>query len=254
MKPLLLPGVLLLSGLMSGAWYAPSARAADFCLSGVCLGDDVETLSVKWKPQPPSVQEKIDADAMLASRPVREIYQERNELLVTDDNTLKALYPYVVRRLVFDRDVLDTLRQVRAFCSSTTLTGELELEGRDRIFVTFRAVPDKTSRGRLRVIGLEQQFDISPLLRPADKARDKAKRAELRTRYADLREMRDLDAARVASTEDSLAPALLGYRFHSEVNIPLTLRLRDTAEFEMLENARDVSPLCKDVRGNGGAG
>ena len=235
---------LLVLPLLS--WAVSSFAAAPYCVDAICLGATIDQLNVKWKPLPPTTQERLDAEAMLRGQDVKTIYRERNELLLAAEATLRDLYPYVIRRQVFDSHVLEKLREVKAYCSSTTLTGEVVVEGKDRLFVTLRAVPDNGGVGKLRVVGIEKQFDImASSLRPQDKPKDKAIRAEMKALYPDLVELRDLDSTRQSSVEVSMAGAQIGYRFHSEVSIPLTLRLRDTAEVEMLEESANASPQCK---------
>jgi hypothetical protein len=223
-----------------------AAAAEPYCIDGVCLGVTVDQLQVKWKPLPPSTQEKLDAEAMLRGKDIKALYRERNELLATTEASLRELYPYVIRRQVFDSHVLGKLHEVKAYCSSTTLTGEVLLDSKEKLFVTLRAVPDNGGVGKLRVVGIEKQFDImASSLRPQDKPKDKAIRAEMKARYPDMVEVRDLDSTRPSSVDVSMAGAQIGYRFHSEVSIPLTLRLRDTAEIEMLEESENAHPMCK---------
>jgi len=227
-------------------WTATVAAAKPYCLDALCLGVTVDQLQVTWKNQGQTTQEQLDAQAMMQATSAKDIYRERNELLIAADATLHDLYPFVIRRQVFDSRVLTKLREVKAYCSSTTLTGEVVQQGKDRLFVTIRAVPDNGGVGKLRVIGIEKQFNVmAASLRPQDKPRDKALRAELKVSYPDLMEVRDLDSTRGSSADISMAGALIGYRFHSELSIPLTLRLRDTAEVEMLEESAQAHPSCK---------
>ncbi len=235
-----------LFGLLMAAVTGTTVAAQPYCVDGVCLGMNVEQLQVKWKDLPPTTQERLDAEAMLRGQDVKTIYRERNELLVAAETTLRELYPYVIRRQVFDNHVLAKLREIKAYCSSTTLTGEVIREGKEHLYVTVRAIPDNGGVGKLRVVGIEKQFDImASSLRPQDKPKDKAIRAEMKALYPDMVELRDLDSTRQSSVEVSMAGAQICYRFHSEVSIPLTLRLRDTAEVEMLEDSANASPQCK---------
>lgn len=219
-----------------------------YCMMTVCLGDDVRDLNVAWVPNPPSLQEQLDAKSLMLARPVTEIYRERNELMITSDKVRAQLFPYVMRRQVFDASVLQTLQQVQAFCSSTTLTGELvQSNKREHIYVTFRVEPINGSAGRLRVVVLEKQFDImSSILRPDDRKRELEKRNEIKQSYAQVKEVRDLDA-RFAGIDENFSPVLIGYRFYSESRIPFTLRMRDLTDFEMMEESRNISPLCKEM-------
>lgn len=244
--------LLHLCWLLAVAVGGSAFAAEPYCMDGICLGADLEQLSVKWVAHPPSAQERIDAEAMLQVKPVKDIYRERNELLIATDATLRDLYSYVIKRQVFDSHVLAKLREVTAYCSSTTLTGEVDNNSKERLYVTVRAVPDKGGVGKLRVVGIEKQFDImASSLRPHDKPRDKAVRVEMKARYPDMVEVRDLDSTRVSSVEVSMAGAQIGYRFHSEVSIPLTLRLRDTADIEMLEDSAQAHPSCKTTFAGG---
>lgn len=235
-----------LFGLSVTVLAGAALAAQPYCLDEICLGTTVDQVKVKWKDLPPTTQERLDAEAMLVGKDVNTIYQERNELLVAADTSLRELYPYVIRRQVFDNFVLGKLREVKAYCSSTTLTGEVQLDGKERLFVTVRAVPDNGNIGKLRVVGIEKQFDImASSLRPQDRPKDKAVRVEMKARYPDLVEVRDLDSTRQSSVDVSMAGAQIGYRFHSEVSIPLTLRLRDSEDIEMLEVSEQAHPLCK---------
>ncbi len=230
---------------------ATVSAAAPYCLDSICLGSTLDQLQVKWKDNPPTTQARLDAEAMTQGQDIKAIYRERNELLLASESTLRDLYPYVISRQVFDNHVLGKLREVKAYCSSTTLTGEVVIEGKDRLFVTVRAVPDNGGVGKLRVVGIEKQFDImASSLRPQDKPKDKALRADMKIRYPDLIELRDLDSTRMSSVETSMASAQIGYRFHSEVSIPLTLRLRDVEDVALMEESDQASPQCKKAFGS----
>lgn len=222
---------------------------AHHCLLGVCLGDDVRELKVAWVANPPSLQEQLDAKSLMLAQPVKDIYRRRNELMVTTDLVRTELFPYVMRRQVFDATVLNTLAKVQAFCSSTTLTGEVMQENkREHVFVTFRVEPVKGGgSGRLRVVVLEKQFDImSGVLRPEDRKREMQTREAIRQQYGQVKEVRDLDA-RFAGNDENFSPILMGYRFYNESRIPFTLRMRDLTEFELMEESKDISPLCKEM-------
>lgn len=228
----------------------PVAQAADLCLEGVCIGQDIREVNAQWRPVTLQPQEQVDVRNMLANQPVKQIFDQRNELLVAPEAVLKDLYPFVIRRQIFDGEVLNKLKGVQAFCTSTTLTGELKYQGDGRVFVTFRAMPDESGNAQLRVISIEKQFDIMAFsLRPQDRDKDKAKRKELKAQYPEMVETRDLDTARPNSAEVSFASTLLGYRFLSDVSIPLTLRMRDTADLQMMEDVAGNNVLCKQTYG-----
>ncbi|NQD38500.1 hypothetical protein HPT27_15870 [Permianibacter sp. IMCC34836] len=245
-RAVVMPKWSRLCSLILLAVAGSSQAAQPYCLDEICLGATIDQLQVKWKDLPPTTQETLDFESMLQDKKIKDVYFESNELMIASEATLRQLFPYVIRRQVFDNHVLSKLREVKAYCSSTTLTGEVLHEGKDKLFVTVRAVPDNGGVGKLRVVGIEKQFDImASSLRPQDKPRDKAMRAEMKARYPDLVEVRDLDSTRVSSVDISMAGAQMGYRFHSEVSIPLTLRLRDTADITTLEESDQASPLCK---------
>ncbi len=220
----------------------------EYCLMDVCLGDDVRELNVKWIANPPTLQEQLDAKSLMLARPVADIYNDRNELMITNDEVRAQLFPYVIRRQVFDASVLGLLQKVQAFCSSTTLTGELQQDNkREHVYVTFRVEPVKGGQVRLRVVVLEKQYDImSSVLRPEDRKRESAEREAIKQRFAHVKEVRDLDA-RFAGIDENFSPVLLGYRFYSESRIPFTLRMRDLTDFEMMEESRHLNPLCTSV-------
>jgi hypothetical protein len=241
--------VLVVFGLLltkASATIEVTAEQEKYCLLDVCLGDDVRDLNVSWVPNPPTLQEQLDAKALMQARSVSDIYHDRNELLITTDAVRAQLFPYLIRRQVFDASVLNTLTQVQAFCSSTTLTGELvQANKREHILVTFRVEPVKGGQARLRVVVLEKQFDImSSVLRPEDRKREVLEREAIKQRFSQVKEVRDLDA-RFAGIGENFAPVLMGYRFFSESRIPFTLRMRDLTDFEMMEESRHINPLCK---------
>lgn len=227
---------------------AASAQANDLCMEGVCIGNDVREINVQWRPISLSAQEQSDDRTLLSARPVKEIFNERNELIVAPNNILTELYPYVVRRQLFDGNVLNKLKGVQAFCTSTTLTGELKNQSEGKVFVTFRALPDDKNQTQLRIIAIEKQFDIMAFsLRPQDREKDKSKRKELKLLYPQMVETRDLDTARPSSADVNFASVLVGYRFLSDVSIPLTLRMRDTADFRMMEDVASENLVCKQA-------
>ena len=227
-----------------------SAQANDLCMEGVCIGNDVRELNVQWRPITISAQEQSDNATLLSARPVKEIFNERNELIVAPSNILAELFPYVVRRQLFDGNVMNKLNGVQAFCTSTTLTGELKHQGEGKIFVTFRAIPDENNQTKLRIIAIEKQFDIMAFsLRPQDREKDKNKRKELKAQYPLMVETRDLDTARPGSSEVNFASVLVGYRFLSDVSIPLTMRMRDTEDFRMMEDVAGENLVCKQAYG-----
>ncbi len=221
------------------------AQASDLCLQGICIGDDVETLPVKWKPIELTYYDQKFVETELEGRTIEDVYYDYNEQLVADASVLKEILPYVIQKQRFDGNVLGALSKVKAICSSLTLTGELDSESEHKLFVTFRAVADDGKRGKLRVVRIEKQFNVmAPHLRPRDADVYRALRKALKEEFPSLQIVRDIDGRANVSAMQS-ANALLGFRFVSDVSNPLVLRLIDDAEFNMIEDDENASPLCQ---------
>jgi len=228
--------------LFSGA--AVALEQGSVCMENICVGDDLESLQIQFKPIEFDYNLKRRLKNDLAKRTVDDIYEEYYEILITDQATKKQLLPYIIYLQKFDNKVIDLLGRVRAICTPLTLTGEVDREGETRLFVTFRAVPDNGRRGKLRVVALQKQFKIfPPHLRPEDKSRYVAMLEVLKKNYPGLKQVRDIDA-RPESNEIAFAPALLGFRFYSDVNSPLVLKLQDTEEIEPIDFSPQKSKLC----------
>jgi hypothetical protein len=225
---------------------AAVVNAKDLCLQGICIGDDVETLPVKWKPIELTYADQKFVETELEQRSIEDVYYDYNELLIADKKTLRDILPYVIQKQQFDSNVLAALSKVRAICSSLTMTGELESESEHRLFVTFRAVADNGKRGKLRVVRLEKVFNImAPHLRPKDASVYRALRKTLKEEFPSLQIIRDIDG-RINSAEIANANALLGFRFLSDSSNPLVLRLIDDADIPLIEEDENASPLCKN--------
>ncbi|MCO7226792.1 hypothetical protein [Pleionea sp. CnH1-48] len=225
--------------------FSTQLAAEQLCVEDVCIGDDVEALGSKWKPIKLTYYDEKFVETELAGRTAKDVYADFYEVLVADDSVLKTILPYVIRKQQFDSTVLRELSKVRAICSSLTLTGEVERESSSRLFVTFRVTADKGSRGKLRVVRLEKQFNImSPHIRPRDAAMLNNVKKELKNIFPDMKVVRDIDG-RHDSIEVQTASALLGFRFISDVSNPLILRVTDPAEIPAIEDDPEASPLCK---------
>ncbi len=224
--------------LLGTGWVS----AADLCLEGICIGDNLETLNVKWKTVPLSYDDEKFVETELAGRKVMDVYYDYNELMVTSDQVLKSLLPYVIHKQRFDQKVLNQLSTVRAICSPLTLTGELEHEGDTRLYVTFRAIADNGKRGALRVVRLEQQFKLNALRVRGSKVYKQLKQ-DLETRFPGLVHVRDIDG-RANSAAVASAKAILGFRFISDVSNPLILKLLDVEDIPSIETDENASPLC----------
>ncbi len=219
-------------------------QANDLCLQGICIGDDVETLPVKWKPIELTYYDEKFVETELEGRNIEDVYYDYNEQLVADRTILREILPYVIQKQRFDGNVLASLSKVRAICSSLTLTGEVESESEHKLYVTFRAVADEGKRGKLRVVRLEKQFNVmAPHLRPRDADVYRALRKALKEEFPSLQIVRDIDGRANVSAMQS-ANALLGFRFVSDVSNPLVLRLIDDADITLIEDDENISPLC----------
>jgi hypothetical protein len=221
------------------------ASTKELCLQGICIGDDVETLPVKWKPIELSYSDRKFVETELEQRSVDDVYYDYNEHLVADKNVLLELLPFVIQKQQFDGNVLAALSKVKAICSSLTMTGELESESEHRLFVTFRAIADNGKRGKLRVVRIEKVFNVmAPHLRPKDASIYRALRKSLKEEFPSLQIVRDIDG-RVNTEELANADVLLGFRFLSDASNPLVLRLIDAADIPLIEFDENISPLCK---------
>jgi len=237
----------LIWGLFVAAsmFIAPSISANDLCLDGVCVGDDVERINVTWKPIEVTYLDQKFVETELADRKVEDVYYDYNEQLVADRNVLREILTYVIRNQRFDSKVLGALSRVKAICSSLTLTGEVENESDDRLYVTFRAVADNGKRGMLRVVRIEKQYNImAPHLRPGDAAAYRSVKKQIKEQFPNVLNVRDIDG-RVSSSATQNANVLLGFRFISDVSNPLVLKLLDPSNITMIEEDEEASSLCK---------
>ncbi|NVK87326.1 MAG: hypothetical protein HWE13_04335 [Gammaproteobacteria bacterium] len=219
--------------------------AENLCHDGVCIGDDVERLAVSWKPIEVTYQDQKFVETELADRRIEDVYFDYNEQLVADRSVLRDILTYVIRNQRFDGKVLASLGRVRAICSSLTLTGEVENDSSDRLFVTFRAVANNGQRGMLRVVRIEKQYNImAPHLRPADASAYRTMKKDLKVQYPSLVNVRDIDG-RASSSAAQHATALLGFRFISDVSNPLVLKIIDPTNLAMIEEDESAHPLCR---------
>ncbi|PWK47280.1 hypothetical protein [Pleionea mediterranea] len=222
---------------------AMDARAR--CMENVCIGDEIESLSVKWRDVNLNYYDEKFVETELQDRSVQDVYYDYNEKLIADRNVLLEILPYVIRNQRFDNKVLAELNKVRAICTSLTLTGEVENNSKSRLFVTFRAVPSNKGRGTLRVVQIEKQFNVmAPHLRPNDAILFENLKTELKKIYPSMVVVRDIDG-RISSMEMQQANAILGFRFVSDVSNPLVLKLLDDENIDMIEDSEQAHPLCQ---------
>ena len=224
---------------------AQSEAAQDStCIENICIGDDLESLSLEWKPVALNYKISRQVENDLSKQTLDELYDDSNEKIITDKTTLRSLVPYIMHLQKFDASVLEKLRKVRAICTPLSLTGEVKHESRTKLFVTFRAVADEGRRGKLRVVQIEKQFDIyPPHIRPEDKNKYIGLLDALRESYPSMILVRDIDAV-VESNKVIFANAILGYRFFSDVSSPLVFRLKDTADIESVDDSKQISKEC----------
>jgi len=221
--------------------------AERLCLENICIGDDVDTLDVKWKKVKVDYKTSRAVKGLLKGKTVEELYYDYNEQLITDQKTLTELVPQIIQLQKFDELVLDKLSKVKAICTPLSLSGEVENNSKTKLLVTFRVIADEGGRGRLRVVQLEKEFNIyPPHLRPRDKEKYVAMEQALKSEYPNLVLVRDIDA-RANSNEVAFANTLLGYRFFSDVYTPLIFRIRDLADIESIEVDHKRSALCPAV-------
>ncbi len=235
-------GILLQTVLLQPMAFAE--EPINLCMENICIGDDLEQLNVKWKPIKIDYQLSRTVKNELRKHPVDTIYYDYNEQLVTDKENKEWFLPYIIYLQKFDQNVLERLKKVRAICTPLSLTGEVDREGETRLFVTFRAVADEGRRGKLRVVQIQKQFNIfPPHLRPEDKTKYTSIVELLKSEYPKMQMVRDIDA-RPNSNVIAFAPALLGYRFISDVNIPLVFKIQDLADIESLDYSEEKSKAC----------
>lgn len=217
------------------------------CMENICIGDDVEQLSVDWKKIKIDYKAKRAVKGLLLGKTQDELYYDFNELLIADEKVKQWLIPYIFHLQKFDSEVLKQLQSVKAICTPLSLTGEIERNATSKLFVTFRAVADDGERGRLRVVQLEKEFNIfPPHIRPSDKSKYVSMVETLKQDYPKMVLVRDIDA-RATSNEVAFADAILGYRFFSDVNNPLIFRIRDLADLESIEFDEKRSKQCPPV-------
>ena len=220
--------------------------ANDLCLEGICIGDDIYSLNVQWKEVSVNYYDEKFTETELKERSAKDVYQDYNELIIADNKVLTNLLPYVIRKQLFDKSVLKELSNVKAFCSSLTMTGEVIRQSNSRLFVTFRAVTNKGGKGKLRVFKLEKQFNIlAPHIRPKDATLFNNVKAELLKTFPDLKVVRDIDG-RHGNLDIVTATAVLGFRFVSDVTNPLILRLTDDQNIPLIEeDNKNSNSLCR---------
>jgi hypothetical protein len=219
--------------------------SAKTCLDNICIGDDVESLNVEWKPLQQTYLDRKFFEEELATRSVSDIYYDYNEQLIAERAVLTDLLVPVIRKQLFDGNVLGQLKKVRAICSSLTLTGEVVTGSDDKIFVTFRAIANNQQRGMLRVVGIEKQYNLmASHLRPRDRGKIREVKKQLKAQYPNIITVTDIDS-RAAMGMTQKSNILVGYRFISDVSNPLILKIIDNEDIQMIEDSSDRHPGCQ---------
>ncbi len=237
--------IIHLSALI--ALVLPRFVNATDCLAGICIGEDIlKVEGIEWVPVdiPPTVQQKyllLDENAS-----IEDMYLDVNEIFALNLKTKRELAPFIIDLQRFDQQVLDKLRKVEYFCSSTTLIGEVKLpdEG-GHTWVTVKVVPDENKKGILRVVQLEKNYELMPsFLRPSDKQAVDMLIKTVKKLYPGVKVVRNIDRIRGADYELAMAKYLFGFRFISDINVPATLRIRDTQDVEPIEYSEQIHPNC----------
>lgn len=231
-------GLVMLSG---AAWAADSDK---LCLDGVCIGDDLLKLELKWAPV------AVDAAAHqyyaneLAKKPAKELYKAANHKLVAEPKVLNALLPYIIDAQAFDDRAFAELKKVEAFCTSLTLKGEVLTGTKERVLVTAQAIPPTAEGAHLRVVRVEKIFDAyHPISRPEQAGTVKNLTKALKKQFKGLVEVRDIDDM-FLNDKYTDKPAILGFKFASDVAVPMAIKLRDISDLPALDEA-SAAAVCK---------
>lgn len=227
-------------------WLSGLALAADnkLCLDGVCIGDDLLKLNTEWAPI------AMDASASqyyaneLQRKAAKDIYKGANLKIVAENKVMVALLPYLIDAQGFDAKAFEDLKQVQAFCSGITLKGQIQLEGSDKVYVTAQVVPPSPDGMQLRVVGIEKVFDAyHPISRPDQEDKVKALRKSLKKSFPVLVEIRNIDDM-FLNDQYTDKPAILGFKFSSDVAVPMALKLRDVSDVPGLDEA-SMPAVCR---------
>ncbi|MBI2381051.1 MAG: hypothetical protein HYV16_09880 [Gammaproteobacteria bacterium] len=233
--------VMGLLAISLNAWAADSNK---LCLAEVCIGDDLLKLEAKWVPV------AIDGAATqyyaneLTRKPARELYKAANQKLIADGKVLNTLLPYVIDAQAFDDKALEELKKVEAFCTSLTLKGELLTGTKERVLVTAQSIPPTAEGMHLRVVRVEMIFDAyHPISRPEQAANVKALTKSLKKQFKGLVEVRDIDDM-FLNDKYTDKPAILGFKFSSDVAVPMAIKLRDVSDLPVLDES-SAAAVCK---------
>lgn len=235
-----------LPGLIGLLLMSTLATAADdkLCLHGVCIGDDLLKLNVNWAATAMDAGAKQYYANELQHKSLKDIYKAGNQRIVADAKIQSELLPYLLDTQSFDVTAFEKLKEVQAFCTPITLHGQIQVEGNDKVYVTVQSVPPTTDGMQLRVVGIEKVFDAyHPISRPDQEAKVKAVRSALRKLFPMLVEVRNIDDM-FLNDRYTDKPAILGFKFSSDVAVPMAFKLRDVSNIPALDND-SMAAVCK---------
>lgn len=228
--------------VLAGAAVAADSKKP--CLDGVCIGDDLLKLGVKWVPL------NVGGDARqyyaneLKGKKAKDLLKAVNHKLVAEEPVLAALLPSLLDAQGFDGDTMAQLKKVQAFCTDITLKGQLALDSKEKIYVTAQAIPPTAEGMQLRVVRIEKVFDAyHPISRPEQEGTVKALTKSLKKQYPGLVEVRDVDDMFLNDKYTDKA-AILGFKFSNDVAFPMALKLRDVSDLPVLDET-SVPSVCK---------
>jgi hypothetical protein len=231
-------------GLVAFSGALAAAEGGKHCLDGVCIGDDLVKLSVKWTPAAVGGDARQYYANELKSKKPQDIYKAANHKLVGEPKVLATLLPYVLDAQAFDGEAIEQLKQVQAFCTNLTLKGQLALDTKEKVFVTAQAVPPTADGMQLRIVRIEKIFDAyHPISRPEQEGTVKNLTKSLKKQYPGLVEVRDIDDMFLNDKYTDKA-AILGFKFSNDVAFPMALKLRDVSDVPALDDT-SVASVCK---------
>jgi len=235
---------LRMLGLLVLSWAAMAAEDNKLCLHGVCIGDDLLKLDLKWVPLEIGADARQYYDNELQRTSPKALYDKAGQKIVADPGVMSELLPYLLDKQGFDDKGFKALQRVQAFCSNITLKGQLALDGADKVFVTAQSVPPTAQGMQLRVVRIEKIFDVyHPMYRPEQGAKVKELRKDLKKLFPGLIEVRDIDDP-FLNDQYTDKPAIMGFKFTSDVSVPMALKLRDVSDVPALDD-NSMAAVCK---------